>query len=62
MHIMGHRGAPADEPENTLRCIRRALAMGVAAVELDVQLTKDGESGGDPRRHRGPDHQRPGSR
>jgi glycerophosphoryl diester phosphodiesterase len=41
-NIMGHRGAPADEPENTLRSFRRALATGVAAVELDVQLTKDG--------------------
>jgi len=40
--IIGHRGAPADEPENTLRSFRRALAVGVAAVELDVQLTKDG--------------------
>jgi glycerophosphoryl diester phosphodiesterase len=40
--IMGHRGAPADEPENTLSSFRRALAVGVAAVELDVQLTKDG--------------------
>jgi glycerophosphoryl diester phosphodiesterase len=40
--IMGHRGAPADEPENTLRSFRRALAVGVAAVELDVQLTRDG--------------------
>jgi glycerophosphoryl diester phosphodiesterase len=40
--IMGHRGAPADEPENTLRGFSRALAVGVAAVELDVQLTKDG--------------------
>ncbi len=42
VNIMGHRGAPAVEPENTLRSFRRALAMGVAAVELDVQLTKDG--------------------
>jgi len=40
--IMGHRGAPADEPENTLLSFSRALAVGVAAVELDVQLTKDG--------------------
>ncbi len=40
--IMGHRGSPADEPENTLRSFRRALAVGVAAVEMDVQLTKDG--------------------
>jgi glycerophosphoryl diester phosphodiesterase len=40
--IMGHRGSPADEPENTLASFRRALAVGVAAVELDVQLTRDG--------------------
>jgi glycerophosphoryl diester phosphodiesterase len=40
--IMGHRGAPAYEPENTLRSFRKALDLGVAAVELDVQLTKDG--------------------
>jgi glycerophosphoryl diester phosphodiesterase len=40
--IMGHRGAAADEPENTLRSFKGALAVGVAAVELDVQLTKDG--------------------
>jgi glycerophosphoryl diester phosphodiesterase len=43
VYIMGHRGAAASEPENTLRSIRTALAMGVAAVEIDVQLTKDGE-------------------
>lgn len=43
MRIMGHRGAAAYEPENTLRSIRTALAMGVAAVEVDVQLTQDGE-------------------
>jgi glycerophosphoryl diester phosphodiesterase len=42
VNIMGHRGAPYAEPENTLRSFRRALAMGVAMVELDVQLTKDG--------------------
>jgi glycerophosphoryl diester phosphodiesterase len=40
--IMGHRGAAACEPENTLRAFARALEIGVAAVELDVQLTKDG--------------------
>ena len=40
--IIGHRGAPAEEPENTLRSFRRALELGVAAVELDVQLTQDG--------------------
>ena len=43
MHIMGHRGAAAYEPENTLLGIRTALAMGVTAVEVDVQLTRDNE-------------------
>jgi glycerophosphoryl diester phosphodiesterase len=43
VQIMGHRGAAAYEPENTLRSIRTALAMGAAAVEVDVQLTRDGE-------------------
>lgn len=43
MHIMGHRGAPRYEPENTLRSIRRALEMGVDAVEVDVHLAKDGK-------------------
>jgi len=42
VQIMGHRGAPFYEPENTLRSFRRALKMGVAAVELDVHLTRDG--------------------
>lgn len=42
MHIMGHRGAPAYEPENTLRSLSRALEMGVDAVEIDVHLSKDG--------------------
>jgi glycerophosphoryl diester phosphodiesterase len=42
MHIMGHRGAPAHEPENTLRSISRAVEMGVSAVEVDVHLSKDG--------------------
>ena len=40
--IIGHRGAAAEEPENTLRGFRRALDAGAAAVELDVQVTKDG--------------------
>ena len=40
--IMGHRGAKALEPENTLRSIRRALDLGVQAVEIDVHLSRDG--------------------
>jgi glycerophosphoryl diester phosphodiesterase len=39
---IGHRGAPAYEPENTLRGFRRAVELGVDAVELDVRRTKDG--------------------
>jgi len=40
---IGHRGARAYEPENTLRSFRKALELGVNAVELDVRMTKDGE-------------------
>lgn len=39
---IGHRGASGLEPENTLRSFRRALELGVDAIELDVQLC-DGE-------------------
>ena len=39
---IGHRGARAYEPENTLRSFKRALEFGVDAVELDVRRTKDG--------------------
>jgi glycerophosphoryl diester phosphodiesterase len=42
IRIMGHRGAKAYEPENTLRSIRRALDLGVHAVEIDVHLCRDG--------------------
>jgi glycerophosphoryl diester phosphodiesterase len=38
---IGHRGAKAYEPENTLRSFKRALEIGVDAVELDVRKTKD---------------------
>ncbi len=40
--ILGHRGAAAEEPENTLRGFQRGLELGVAGMELDVQLTQDG--------------------
>lgn len=39
---IGHRGAKFYEPENTLRSFRKALELGVDAVELDVRRTKDG--------------------
>jgi glycerophosphoryl diester phosphodiesterase len=40
---IGHRGARALEPENTLRSFQRAVELGVDAVELDVRRTADGE-------------------
>ena len=40
---IGHRGARAYEPENTLRSFKKAVEMGVDAVELDVRKTKDGQ-------------------
>ena len=40
--IVGHRGAKAYEPENTLRSIRRALDLGVQGVEIDIHLSRDG--------------------
>jgi len=40
---VGHRGARAYEPENTLRSFEKAIELGVDAVELDVRKTKDNE-------------------
>jgi len=42
VNIVGHRGAAAEAPENTLGGFSRGLDAGVAGMELDVQLTKDG--------------------
>jgi len=43
MIIMGHRGAAAVAPENTLLSVAKAIEIGVDAVEIDVRLTKDRE-------------------
>lgn len=40
--VVGHRGAAASAPENTLAGLRRALQLGVGWVEFDVKLTGDG--------------------
>ncbi len=40
---IGHRGASAYEPENTLRSFERAIAMGATSIELDVQVSMDNE-------------------
>ncbi|MBA3500938.1 MAG: glycerophosphodiester phosphodiesterase [Myxococcota bacterium] len=39
--VVGHRGVPARHQENTLAGFRHAISLGIPAVELDVQLTKD---------------------
>jgi glycerophosphoryl diester phosphodiesterase len=39
--IIAHRGASAEKPENTLAAFRRALALEVDGIELDVQVTRD---------------------
>ena len=40
--IIGHRGASAIAPENTIAAFRLALAAGADGVEFDVRLTRDG--------------------
>ncbi|MBI3036419.1 hypothetical protein HYY73_01500 [Candidatus Woesearchaeota archaeon] len=40
---IGHRGAAALEPENTLRGFRKAIELGVDYVEFDVHRCKSGE-------------------
>lgn len=40
--IIGHRGASADAPENTLRAFRLARLQGADGIELDVHLAADG--------------------
>lgn len=41
--VVAHRGAAAVAPENTMEAYRRAVEMGADAIELDVQLSADGE-------------------
>ena len=41
--VIAHRGDSAHRPENTLASFAGALTTGAALVELDVQLTADGE-------------------
>lgn len=40
---MGTRGASGYAPENTMAAFEKAVELGADGIELDVQLTKDGE-------------------
>jgi glycerophosphoryl diester phosphodiesterase len=41
--VIAHRGASGTCPENTLVAFARAAALGAHMIELDVQLTRDGQ-------------------
>lgn len=41
--VGGHRGNPAEHPENTLASFRSAIELGVDMIECDVHLSADGE-------------------
>jgi len=41
--VGGHRGNPAEHPENTIASFRSAIELGVDMVECDVHLSADGE-------------------
>ena len=43
MKIWAHRGASAYAPENSLAAFKLAVEQGADGIELDVQLTADGE-------------------
>jgi glycerophosphoryl diester phosphodiesterase len=40
--VIGHRGAPAHLPENTLASFRLAFRLGADAVEADLVVSRDG--------------------
>ncbi|WP_198852644.1 glycerophosphodiester phosphodiesterase family protein [Alicyclobacillus sp. SO9] len=40
---VGHRGANAQMPENTMPAFEKAVELGAHMIELDVQMTSDGE-------------------
>lgn len=41
MLLIGHRGAPSEEAENTIASFQRALDDGASMLEMDVRVTKD---------------------
>ncbi|HEX6732146.1 MAG TPA: glycerophosphodiester phosphodiesterase family protein [Pyrinomonadaceae bacterium] len=40
--IIGHRGASAVAPENTMGAFRKAIEVGADGIEFDVRLSRDG--------------------
>jgi len=42
VQVIAHRGASRERPENTLSAFDEALRQGCDAIELDVQLSRDG--------------------
>ena len=43
MKVIAHRGYSGRYPENTMLAFEKAVEAGCDAIEMDVQLTKDGE-------------------
>jgi glycerophosphoryl diester phosphodiesterase len=43
LKIWAHRGASGYAPENTIKAFQMAVDMGADGVELDVQMTRDGQ-------------------
>ena len=41
--VFGHRGSAGTYPENTIESFRAAVAAGVAYIEFDIHMTRDGE-------------------
>jgi glycerophosphoryl diester phosphodiesterase len=41
--IVAHRGLAEGVPENTLAAFRQSISRGVAAIEVDVRVTQDGQ-------------------
>ncbi len=43
INIIGHRGFPELYPENTAIAVSKAIELGVHGIEIDIQLTQDGQ-------------------
>ena len=42
IQVAAHRGGSSGAPENSIRAISNAMAIGASVIEIDVQMTKDG--------------------